>query len=135
MHDLSEQIRDQVIAGVKQLASGTVVLGFITGDELLVRCVPDGPELEFRQAGARARSKRAAGAPTRRQQEYLAFIRRYMARYGRSPAETDIQRHFMVSAPSVNAMVRTLEARGFIARRRDFMGQTVPRSIRVLLED
>ncbi|MDX1430754.1 MAG: MarR family transcriptional regulator, partial [Rhodothermales bacterium] len=62
----------------------------------------------------------------------LNFIRRYMDRFGRSPAETDIQRHFLVSAPSVNQMVRTLERRGFIERDRDGFGQTVPRSIRVL---
>lgn len=70
--------------------------------------------------------------PTRRQQEYLEFIRTYMYRTGVSPAETDIQQHFEISAPSVNAMVRTLERRGFISRDRDWMGQTVPRSIRVL---
>jgi hypothetical protein len=32
-------------------------------------------------------------------------------------------------------MVRTLERRGFIARYRDFTGQAMPRSIRVLLDE
>jgi repressor LexA len=62
----------------------------------------------------------------------LEFIKRYMHRFGVSPAETDIQRHFLVSAPSVNQMIRTLERRGFISRDRHWFGQTVPRSIRVV---
>jgi len=32
----------------------------------------------------------------------------------------------------VNQMIRTLEKKGFISRDRDWFGQTVPRSIRVL---
>lgn len=65
--------------------------------------------------------------PTARQGEYLEFIRRYMTRYGRSPAEADVQRHFLVSAPSVNQMVQMLERKGFIQRERG-----VPRSIRLV---
>jgi repressor LexA len=62
--------------------------------------------------------------PTRRQREYLEFIARYVRRYGVSPAESDIARHFLVSAPSVNQMVQLLERQGFIARQRG-----IPRSI------
>jgi repressor LexA len=62
--------------------------------------------------------------PTRRQQDYLEFIARYILRYGLSPSESDIARHFLVSPPSVNQMVTTLERRGFIRRR-----PGVPRSI------
>jgi DNA-binding MarR family transcriptional regulator len=41
----------------------------------------------------------------------------------------------MVSAPSVNQMIRTLEERGFIRRSVNlFTGQTASRSIRVLIE-
>ena len=65
--------------------------------------------------------------PTRRQREYLEFITKYILRFAVSPAESDIQRHFLVSAPSVNQMVQTLERRGFITRQRG-----VPRSIRVV---
>ena len=61
---------------------------------------------------------------TRRQREYLEFIARYILRFGIAPAEIDIGRHFLVSAPSVNQMVQTLERRGFITRQRG-----VPRSI------
>ena len=65
--------------------------------------------------------------PTRRQREYLQFIARYIGRYGVSPAESDIARHFLVSAPSVNQMVQMLERHGFIARQRG-----VPRSIMIV---
>ena len=51
------------------------------------------------------------------------------------PAESDIARHFMVSAPSVNQMLRTLEARGFISRGFDpFTGHAAARSIRILVD-
>ena len=66
---------------------------------------------------------------TKRQIEYLAFIAKYIGRFGRAPAESDIERHFLVSAPSVNHMMQTLEHRGFIARQRG-----VPRSIRVCVD-
>jgi hypothetical protein len=64
--------------------------------------------------------------PTQRQVEYLRFITRYIGRFGRAPAESDIQRHFLVSAPSANQMIQTLERLGFISRNRG-----MPRSIRV----
>ena len=65
--------------------------------------------------------------PTPRQREYLDFIAQYIRRFGVSPAESDIQRRFLVSAPAVNQMVQTLERRGFITRQ-----PGVPRSIRVV---
>jgi hypothetical protein len=135
MDELSKQLAGQVVARVDRLGSGTVVIAFTSGSVLVVKDGPEGPDLTLRRAGGRDRSARSADAPTRRQREYLDFIRRYMARYGVSPAETDIADHFMVSGPSVNAMVRTLERRGFIARYYDFTGQALPRSIRVLLDE
>jgi hypothetical protein len=135
MDELSKQLAGQVVAHVDRLGSGTVIIAFTSGNELVVKDSPKGPDLALRRAGGRDRSGRSADAPTRRQREYLDFIRRYMARYGVSPAEKDIADYFMVSAPSVNAMVRTLERRGFIARYRDYTGQAVPRSIRVLLDE
>lgn len=64
--------------------------------------------------------------PTGRQREYLEFIARYIEHFGVSPAESDVQRHFLVSAPSVNQMMQTLERKGYITRQRG-----VPRSIRI----
>ncbi|MCW5977523.1 MAG: hypothetical protein KIT09_05575 [Bryobacteraceae bacterium] len=65
--------------------------------------------------------------PSSRQREYLEFIKKYMLRFGGSPAEADIQRHFLVSAPSVNSMMQALERHGFIMRQRG-----MPRSIRLV---
>ncbi|HSS51420.1 MAG TPA: hypothetical protein VLX28_20955 [Thermoanaerobaculia bacterium] len=71
----------------------------------------------------------ASERPTQRQLEYLAFIARYMDRFGIAPAESDIQRHFLVSAPSVNQMMQMLERRGFISRL-----PGVPRSIHICID-
>ena len=57
-----------------------------------------------------------AAAPTKRQLEYLLFIAKKMRRFGGASAKSDIERHFLVSAPSVNQMMQTLERRAFISR-------------------
>jgi hypothetical protein len=69
------------------------------------------------------------GQPTKRQLEYLDFIEKYILHFARAPAESDIARHCLVSAPTVNQMVRTLERRGFITRQKG-----VPRSIQIRIE-
>ena len=83
--------------------------------------------LTCRSADAAAKGIDHRSQPTRRQREYLEFIARYMRRFGISPAESDIGRHFLVSAPSVNQMVQVLERHGFITRQRG-----VPRSISIV---
>ena len=50
------------------------------------------------------------------QGQYLAFIRMYTLIHREAPAETDMQRFFRVTPPSVHAMVLTLERRGLIER-------------------
>jgi SOS-response transcriptional repressor LexA len=70
-------------------------------------------------------------SPTRftdTQGQYLAFIDAYTRVHGRPPAETDMQRHFGVSPPSVHQMVLTLERLGLVRRQ-----PGVARSIEVLL--
>ena len=65
---------------------------------------------------------------TTKQGQYLAFIYYYTKIHGFAPAESDMQKYFRVSPPSVHQMVLTLEANGFIER--------VPargRSIRLLI--
>jgi DNA-binding MarR family transcriptional regulator len=62
------------------------------------------------------------------QGQYLAFIDAYKRVHGRPPAETDMQRHFRVSPPSVHQMVLTLERAGFIRRQ-----PGLARSIEVLV--
>jgi DNA-binding MarR family transcriptional regulator len=54
---------------------------------------------------------------TERQGQYLAFIYTYSHMFRRPPAETDMQRHFQVSPPSVHQMIVTLERNGLIRRQ------------------
>ena len=66
---------------------------------------------------------------TDKQGRYLAFIDAYTRVHGRPPAETDLQRHFRVSPPSVHQMVLTLERAGLIRRQ-----PGMARSIEVLID-
>jgi repressor LexA len=61
---------------------------------------------------------------TDKQGQYLAFVHTYTVLHGRPPAQTDMQRYFKVTAPSVHQMVVTLERRGLISR--------VPRQARTI---
>src|SRR5712691_13316790 len=65
---------------------------------------------------------------TEKQGQYLAFIYSYSHMFRRAPAETDMQRHFQVSPPSVHQMVLALERAGFIRRQ-----PGVARSIELLV--
>jgi selenophosphate synthetase-related protein len=53
---------------------------------------------------------------TAKQGQYLAFIYNYTKIHGRAPAETDLERYFRVSPPSVHEMIKTLERNGLIER-------------------
>ena len=79
-----------------------------------------------RKSGA-ARSL-SAQSFTEKQGQYLAFIYTYSRMFRCSPAETDMQRHFQVSPPSVHQMVVTLERAGLIRRQ-----PGVARSIELLI--
>lgn len=65
---------------------------------------------------------------TEKQGQYLAFIYTYSHMFRRPPAETDMQRHFQVSPPSVHQMIVTLERNGLIRRQ-----PGVARSIQLLV--
>ena len=65
---------------------------------------------------------------TEKQGQYLAFIYTYAHIFHRAPAETDMQRHFQVSPPSVHQMIVTLERNGLIRRQ-----PGVARSIELLV--
>jgi SOS-response transcriptional repressor LexA len=58
----------------------------------------------------------------------LAFIYTYSHIFRRPPAETDMQRHFEVSPPSVHQMIVTLERNGLIRRQ-----PGVARTIQILV--
>jgi Mn-dependent DtxR family transcriptional regulator len=66
---------------------------------------------------------------TPKQGQYLSFIYAYTRLNRRPPAETDMQRYFRVSPPSVHQMVVTLERQGFIRRQ-----PGVARSIEMLID-
>ena len=72
--------------------------------------------------------KSGAAHFTEKQGHYLAFIYTYSYMFGRPPAETDMQRHFGVSPPSVHQMIVTLERNGLIRRQ-----ASAPRSIEILV--
>ena len=52
---------------------------------------------------------------TPKQGQYLAFIYYYTKIMGQPPAESDFQRYFRTSPPSVHQMIVTLGERGFIS--------------------
>ena len=51
-----------------------------------------------------------------KQGQYLAFIFYYTKVNGRAPSEADMQAYFRVTAPSVQAMILTLAAKGLVQR-------------------
>ena len=50
------------------------------------------------------------------QGQYLAFIDSYERLYGRAPSERELERHFLVTPPSVHQMILTLDRKGLITR-------------------
>src|SRR3981081_4344895 len=68
-----------------------------------------------RKSGA-ARSL-GAQSFTKKHGHSLPFIYPYPHMFGRPPAETDMQRHFQLSPPSVHQMILTLERNGLIRRQ------------------
>ncbi len=53
---------------------------------------------------------------TEKQGQYLAFIYDYTKVNGRPPSETDMQRYFRTTPPTVHQMILTLEKRDLISR-------------------
>lgn len=66
---------------------------------------------------------------TPRQGQFLAFIHAYTKLHGRPPAESDMQRYFLVSPPVIHDMIVLLQQKKLIDR---IPGE--PRSIRLLLD-
>ena len=66
---------------------------------------------------------------TAKQGQYLAFIYNYTKIHRQAPAESDLERYFRVSPPSIHEMIKTLERNGLIERT---PGQA--RSIRLLVQ-
>jgi repressor LexA len=117
------QVSNAVVDGTQQLT-----IQFSDGTALIVEACSDGL-LTHVESASRSATQDTSQRPTQRQLEYLAFIAKYIHRFGRAPAERDIERHFLVSAPTVNQMMQMLERRGFITRQ-----PGVPRSIRICID-
>ncbi len=66
---------------------------------------------------------------TAKQGQYLAFIHSYIKIHRQAPAESDLERYFQVSPPSIHEMIKTLERNGLIER---IPGKA--RSIRLLVQ-
>ncbi len=65
---------------------------------------------------------------TEKQGQYLSYIFQHFKVNGRAPAESEIQRYFRVSPPTVHQMVLKLESLGLISRK-----PGVARSIQVMV--
>ena len=129
MTDITNQVSGKSVSHVAQPALRRLEIHF-TDDSVLAIALRHGhlaAAVTFGRGDATSDLRHDGPQPTRRQREYLEFIARYIRRYGASPAESDIARHFLVSAPSVNQMIQMLERQGFIARQRG-----IPRSITIV---
>ena len=125
---LSRHLKDRLVSQVVVTGKRQISINFSDGTVLIVDGGSDELLARIERASA-SMAHNGSKSPTKRQLEYLAFIFKYMQRFGRAPAESDIERHFLVSAPSVNQMMQMLERRGFITRE-----PGVPRSIRLCVD-
>ena len=107
---LTDRLMDSQVLRVLIDDDEQLSICFTCGTVLIVEANPDGLIARIENARTSAH-ERGLQRPTKRQLEYLAFISKYIHRFGRAPAESDIQRHFLVSAPSVNQMIQMLERR------------------------
>lgn len=71
------------------------------------------------------------GRYTALQGQYLAFIHLYTKVTGRAPAESDMQRFFGVTPPTVHRMVVELDRKGLVSRT---PGPGRGRSLRVTVD-
>ena len=123
---ITKRVSGKCVSQVEARGNGRIAIQFADGSALLIDVLERRLAIDFVSQDNSSQCP-ASLRPTSRQREYLDFIEKYMLRFGVSPAESDIQRHFLVSAPSVNSMVQSLERHGFIVRRRG-----MPRSIRLV---
>lgn len=129
INSASRRVSGKIISRLTAPEEGRLVIRFSDGSALIVERQPRGLAIDLTDSSS-SHDCTLAIWPTPRQQQYLDFIKMYMERFGVSPAEADIQRHFLVSAPSAHQMAKALERRGFITRQ-----PGVARSIRLVETD
>lgn len=132
LRKLSRRLAGLTVAHVESVKEDALNIRFTDGSLLTLSAHAQPLVASFQESATEGTPARAFDRPSSRQRDYLDFIRKFTTRYGVPPAEADIARHFLVSAPSVNQMLNTLERRGYIARERGPTGQAVPRSIRII---
>jgi hypothetical protein len=123
---VTKRIAGKCVSHVEAREDERLAIVFVDGSALVIKRLGAGLAAEFGSEDGCYECP-VALRPTSRQREYLEFIKKYIDRFGISPAESDIQRHFLVSAPSVNSMVQALDRHGFIERQ-----PGMPRSIRLV---
>jgi DNA-binding MarR family transcriptional regulator len=89
-----------------------------TAGEIVVEAIDAALRALDAAASKKSPAAASAGAPTRQQGQFLAYIREYMLRNfaGVAPTHAALQEFFNLTAPSVNSMLIRLERRGFIRR-------------------
>ena len=126
INQITKQVAGKRVSHVTAPGDCRLAIHLADGSALVIEAVageaapgdgPPGNLAIYFTVGDRSAQCPAALEATLRQREYLEFIRKYMARFDVAPAESDIQRHVMVSAPSVHQMVQSLERQGFITRQ------------------
>ena len=126
---LTRQLRGRQVSHVLASDKQRLSIHFSDGATLFIEPSTHGLLATVGYPNASSKDRDTKQRPTERQFEYLAFIEKYILHFGRAPAESDIERHFFVTAPTVNQMMKTLERRGFITRQ-----PGVPRSIQVCID-
>ena len=111
----AKELRSNLYAAAKK-SRRTVVRGEVYVLEVRIR--DRGGEDAFKVSINLAPKLDPSIAPsfTAKQGRYLAFIYNYTRIHGRAPAESDLQRYFLVSPPAVHEMIKTLERNGLIER-------------------
>ena len=125
---LTKRLKERQVSQAEITGTQQLTIWFTDGTILIVEASREGLLTRIKSTSTSA-AQDISARPTKRQLDYLAFIFKYIQRFGRAPAESDIERHFLVSAPSVNQMMQMLERRGFITRQ-----PGVPRSTRLCVD-
>ncbi|MDA1054975.1 MAG: MarR family transcriptional regulator [Planctomycetota bacterium] len=137
LSDLSEEnkiLRQAMIEAKRHLNDAAARLRNVLSDEVIIDATPleAGVAMQLAEEGVAAalnsleltfvkRSANASpipGDPTRRQGQFLAYIREYMMRnrHGAAPTHSELQRFFHLTPPTINSMLKRLDERGFIRR-------------------
>jgi repressor LexA len=122
---ITTQLQGRDLSHVRRDKHNQLTLHFSDGRVLTVEAATEELALSITHIATKPATD---SHPTKKQFEYLTFIAKYISRYGMSPAESDIGRHFLISAPTVNQMMKTLERKGFITRK-----PNTPRSIKMCI--